>query len=88
MSKLKNRLTNTLAHLPLDAGVNPIFATFLAIFGTLQLTAVVTHSNAYIHIITAWTDPNNSVSSTFSVILGTSVSLLYTFALLFRFALS
>ena len=62
MSGLKNKLVNTLIHLPLDGGVNPILGDFLAIFGVIQLTAVVTHPTAYLHIITAWADPNNSVS--------------------------
>ena len=88
MSKLKDKVANTLIHLPIDGGVNPFFGTFLGLFGAVPLTAVVTNGNATLHKITAWADPNNSISPEFAVIAGTTVSILYTLALLIRFCLT
>lgn len=57
MNRWKNKLINTLIHLPLDAQINPHISHILMLLSLLQLTASVTHPDLQMHLITKWFNP-------------------------------
>lgn len=86
MNKYKEKLINTLLHLPVDSQPHPLVVTVLTIIATLQLIGAITHPDAYIHKATSWSDPNIYISSAFAAVSGTVLTLLYIGLLVARFA--
>ena len=75
---LKDKLINTLIRLPLDGKVSPIFVQICTVIALVQLTGAVVDERSYVWKMTLWADPSVYISTKFTVIFGTVLTLVYT----------
>ena len=82
----KDKLLNTLIRLPLDGKVSPVFTQVCTVIALVQLTGCVVDQRSYVWKMTLWADPSVYISTAFTVIFGTILTLLYTILIVIKLA--